>query len=143
MSPSFYGYLADLIVGVHVGYVAFVVLGQLLILIGWLAGWQWVRNFWFRITHFIMMAVVVYEEIRNIRCPLSVLEENCRTLAGQSMSGETFMGRLLHSILFYDAPPIVFTIGYLSFGAIILMTLLFCRPRWPFVRCKITPQLQA
>ena len=126
------GFLADLMVEIHVGYVGYVVVGQLLIVLGWALGWQWVRNFWFRVSHFIMMAVVVYEEIMEIRCPLSIWEEHFRLLAGQPTSGETFMGRMLHALIFYDAPPIVFTVGYLGFGAIILATLLFCRPRWPF-----------
>ena len=64
-----YGFLADLVVAVHVGYVGYVVVGQLLILIGWMLGWSWVRNFWFRATHVLAMAVVVFEEIQDIRCP--------------------------------------------------------------------------
>jgi len=129
-----YGFLADLIVAIHVGYVGYVVIGQFLILAGWLLGWKWVRNFWFRMSQFVMMMVVVYEEIRDIRCPLSVWEEHFRQLAGQPSTGESFMGRILHSLLFYEAPPIVFTIGYMSFGALVLATFLFCRPRWPFER---------
>jgi hypothetical protein len=129
-----YGFVADLLVAVHVAYVGYVVVGQFLIVGGWALGWKWVRNFWFRTSQLIMMAVVVYEEIRNIRCPLSVWEEHFRILAGQPTSGETFMGRLLHSLIFYDAPPYVFTIGYFSFGALVLATFLFCRPRWPFGR---------
>src|SRR6516165_9128701 len=122
-----YGFFADLIVGVHVAYVGFVIVGLLLIVLGWILGWKWVRNFWFRITHLIMMLAVVYELIMNIRCPLSVWEENLRALAGQPVTGETFMGRILHSILFYDAPAWVFTVGYLSFGALIVATFIFCR----------------
>ena len=131
-----YGFFADCVVGIHVAYVAYVVLGQLLIATGWIAGWKWVRNFWFRVSHLIMMLVVVFEEIVNIRCPLSVWEEQLRAMAGQRTTGETFMGRLLHSLIFYDAPPIVFTIGYISFGALVLATFLFCRPRWPFGRAS-------
>ena len=126
-----YGFLADLVVTLHVGYVSYVVVGQLLILLGWMCGWSWVRNFWFRATHLLAMAVVVFEELADIRCPLSVWEEKLRVLASQPVTGETFMGRLLHSILFYDAPPWVFTVGYLSFGALILLTFIFCMPRRP------------
>ena len=124
------GFLADLMVAIHVGYVGYVVGGTLLIVLGWILGWGWVRNFWFRLSHLIMMMVVVFEEIMKIRCPLSEWEEHFRQLAGQPVSGETFMGRILHSLIFYDAPPIVFTIGYFSFGALVAATFLFCRPRW-------------
>jgi hypothetical protein len=127
-----YGFLADLMVALHVGYVAYVVGGLLLTVAGWIRGWKWVHNFWFRVSHLIMMLVVVYEEIMEIRCPLSEAEDYFRRLAGQPMSGETFMGRILHSLIFYDAPKYVFTIGYFSFGALVLATFIFCRPRWPF-----------
>jgi len=131
-----YGFMADLVVAVHVAYVGYVVVGLFLILIGWAAGWSWVRNFWFRLTHLAAIGYVVYEEIYNIRCPLSIWEERFRQWAGQPSTGESFMGRILHSILFYDAPPIVFTIGYLSFGALVLATFLFCLPRRPFAETK-------
>ena len=127
-----YGFLADLIVGVHVAYVGYVVVGLLLIVAGWIMGWKWVRNFWFRMSHLLMMLAVVYEQIMNITCPLSTWERYFRDLAGQPASGETFMGRLLHSILFYNAPDWVFALGYYTFGALIVATFLFCRPRWPF-----------
>src|SRR5688572_17277268 len=119
-----YGFLADLTVFVHVLYVGYVILGQLLIWIGWPLGWQWIRNFWFRTTHLVAIGYVVYEEIYNIRCPLSIWEEKLRILAGQPVTGETFLGRLLHSILFYDAEPWVFTLIYFTMGSLVLLTFL-------------------
>jgi hypothetical protein len=55
-----YGFLADLIVTVHVGYVAYVLVGQVLILVGWWREWEWVRNVWFRSTHLLAIGVVVF-----------------------------------------------------------------------------------
>ena len=74
-------------VAIHVGYVGYVVLGQLLIWVGWALGWKWVRNFWFRATHLLAIAVVAYEELMDIRCPLTVWEEHFRELAGQPVTG--------------------------------------------------------
>ena len=90
-------------------------------------------NFWFRISHFVMMAVVVVEEIADITCPfrLGTPFPHTRRPAAQ---WRNVLGRLLHSLIFYDAPKYVFTVGYFTFGAIVLATLLFCRPRWPFSR---------
>ena len=127
-----YGFLADLMVFVHVLYVAFVIGGQLLIWAGWPLGWKWIRNFWFRIAHLAAIAYVVYEQAMDIRCALSIWEEHFRALAGQPTTGETFLGRMLHSILFYDAEPWVFSAIYYSTGSLVLLTLLLCRPRWPF-----------
>ena len=41
--------LADSLLVVHFAFVAFVVVGFILILAGLWCGWKWVRNFWFRI----------------------------------------------------------------------------------------------
>ena len=127
-----YGFLADLMVAIHVAYVAYVVLGQFVIWGGWAIGWQFVRNFWFRATHLLAIAVVAYEEIMDIRCPLSVWEEHFREKAGQPFSGETFLGRMMHSLLFHDFQPWVFTAIYMTTLAIVVLTLIFCRPRLPF-----------
>jgi hypothetical protein len=127
-----YGFFADFVVFVHVLYVAYVVVGQLLIWVGWPLGWRWIRNFWFRITHLVAIAYVVYEQVMDIRCPLSIWEEHFRALAGQPTTGETFLGRMLHSLIFYNAEPWVFGVIYYTMGSLVLLTLLFCRPRWPF-----------
>src|SRR5215213_6387566 len=129
-----YGFLADLMVAIHVGYVGYVVVGQFLIWLGWAAGWKWVRNFWFRATHLLAIGIVAYEELMGIRCPLSVWEEQFRELAGQPTTGETFLGRLLHSLIFYDFQPWVFTAIYMTTLAVVVLTLILCPPRWPFRR---------
>ena len=46
-----YALYADLILIAHASFIAFVVLGQVLILAGRVAQWGWVRNFWFRAAH--------------------------------------------------------------------------------------------
>src|SRR5438128_1931297 len=127
-----YGFLADLMVAIHVGYVGYVVVGQLVIWIGWAMGWRFVRNFWFRATHLLAIGIVAIEELMEIRCPLTVWEEHFRELAGQPINGETFLGRLMHSILFYNFEPWVFAVIYYTTLTVVLLTLVFCRPRWPF-----------
>ncbi len=49
MEPGFYYLLAaDLLLFGHVLFVAFVVFGLALILVGKVCAWDWVRNTWFR-----------------------------------------------------------------------------------------------
>ena len=76
--------LADLIVVFHASYVSFVVLGLLVILIGAVLRWKWVRNFWFRIAHLAAIGVVVVESLAGIPCPLTVWESQLRRTAGQT-----------------------------------------------------------
>jgi hypothetical protein len=87
-----YGFLADLLVAVHVGYVGYVVAGEVLIVVGWWRGWGWVWNFWFRATRLLAIGVVITEEAIGVRCPLTVWEESLRVRAGQPVTGESFVG---------------------------------------------------
>jgi hypothetical protein len=124
-----YGLLADVVVAIHVAYVSYVVVGQLAIFAGVALRWQWIRNFWFRVTHLVAIGIVAFEAILNITCPLTVLENDLRTLAGQPISGESFMGRLLHRLIFFTAPQWVFTSLYIAFTLLVLATFLLAPPR--------------
>jgi hypothetical protein len=128
-----YGIAADLMVAIHVAYVAYVVLGQLAIVIAAPLRWEWARNPWFRLTHLTAIGIVAYEALYRLRCPLTVWEEQLRELAGQTFAGsETFMGRLLHDILFVEnMPEIAFTIGYCGMALLVLQGLIMYPPR-PF-----------
>ena len=127
-----YGIAADLTVAIHVAYVAYVLLGQAAIVVAAPMKWQWARNPWFRFSHLIMIGVVAYEAIYHIRCPLSVWEEQLRVLAGQPFDGsDTFMGRILHNVLFVDnMPEIAFTIGYCGMALLVVQGLIMYPPRW-------------
>ena len=124
-----YGLLADGIVAVHVAYVSYVILGQLAVFAGIALRWQWIRNVWFRVTHLIAISIVAVEAILNIRSPLTVWEEELRLRAGQPISGESFMGRLLHGLLFYDWRPEVFTVLYVAFALLVAATFVLAPPR--------------
>ena len=52
---------ADAILVMHVLFVAFVVIGLLLIHLGKTRGWFWVRNPWFRLAHVAAIGVVTLQ----------------------------------------------------------------------------------
>lgn len=126
-----YGLAADVVVAVHVGYIVYVVLGQLAIILAAPMKWQWARNPWFRLTHLLAIAIVAYEAIYNIRCPLTVWEEQLRALAGQPFNGsETFMGRVLHDLMFIEnQPEIFFTTMYIAMLVLVVQGLIMYPPR--------------
>ncbi len=135
-----YGLLADLIVGVHVAYVSYVVLGQLLIWLGLALRWQWVRNPWFRWTHLIMIVIVGLEAVLNIECPLTNWESRFRALAGQTVSGESFVGRLLHKLIFVSWSPWVIESLHVAFALVVLGTFVLAPPRRFGERGVLTPR---
>jgi len=128
-----YAFWADVIVALHAAYVGFVVVGEFIILVGAVFGWRWVRNPWFRTAHLLMIAVVAYEAVFHINCPLTDWENDLRTLAGQQASTETFVGQIVH-FLFMDGAdpwdPWVYEALHIGFGVLVLGTLLLLPPRW-------------
>jgi hypothetical protein len=127
---SLYSALADVVVVLHAGYVAFVILGELAILLGILRGWGWIRNRTFRLSHLGAIGVVVFESWSGITCPLTTWEDWLRSRAGQTVEEGDFIGRWVHHVLFYQADPSVFTAIYSVFGALVVLSLIVSPPRW-------------
>jgi uncharacterized protein DUF2784 len=126
-----YGFLADVLVGVHAAFVGFVVFGQLLTVVGALRGWGWVRNFWFRTAHLLAIGYVAYEAAAGIACPFTVWEQQLRELAHQPVSDATFVGRLLHGLLFVNVSEAVLPYVHVGFGLFVLATFFLAPPRLP------------
>ncbi len=121
---------ADVVVGLHVAYVAFVVLAVPVILVGGLLGAGWVRNSWFRNIQLAMFAAVVVQSMWGASCPLTVWENRLRRMAGQQGYQRSFIGQWLHELLFFDISPGTFAILYTVFGALVVGLYLAFPPRW-------------
>ena len=96
---------ADAVLLLHVLFVAFVVVGLLLILAGRLLSWSWVRNWWFRVIHLGAIGVVVLQAWLGVICPLTRLEMYLRDKAGDTTYAGSFVSYWLEAILYYRAPP--------------------------------------
>ena len=117
--------LADALLVVHFLIAGFIVGGLILVWVGALAGWAWVRNPWFRYLHLAAIAFVAMEALFGIACPLTVWED---LLRGGARPG-TFIGRWVQRLLYYEAPAWVFTAAYAAWAAATLLTLKFVPPR--------------
>ena len=125
---SLYSFLADLVVVVHALYVGGVVFGLLLIWIGLFCRWQWVRSFWFRAVHLLLIGVVVVESILGLVCPLTAWEDALREKAGEPVQQGTFIGRMAHDLIFYQASGWVFVTAYYVSGLPFWRRLFLRRP---------------
>jgi hypothetical protein len=122
--------LADLILLIHFGFVAFVVLGFVVIWIGYFRRWNFVRNIWFRVAHLAAMGYVALEAIAGLTCPLTAWEARLRVIAGQADRYEgSFIQHWVHRFIFFDVPEWIFTVVYLGFFALLLLTFWIVRPR--------------
>jgi len=102
----------------------FVVGGLALIWTGAAAGWQWVRNFWFRVAHLAAIAFVAAEALASIWCPLTVWEAALRG----ARADKSFVAQWIHRILYYDFPEWVFTTAYVLFALVVVATWRWVRP---------------
>lgn len=126
-----YRMLADAVVIVHAAYVAFVVGGLGAILIGSAMRWRWTRSFAFRVAHLAAIGLVCVESIVGAMCPLTSLEDWMRERGGAARYPGDFVGYWAHRLIFYDLPPWVFAIAYLTFAAVVAITFVLIPPRWP------------
>lgn len=122
---------ADFVTMIHAAYVAFVVVGFVAILVGWAAEWHWVQNFYFRLAHLAMILFVCCEALIGTTCPLTIWENVLRVKGGESGYSRDFVGYWLDSLIFYQAPPWIFTTAYLTFGALVILAFWFVPMRWP------------
>jgi len=117
--------LADLLLVFHFFIAGFIVLGLILVWAGALAGWRWICNPWFRYLHLAAIAFVAAEALLGYACPLTIWEDLLRGGARP----ETFAGRWMQRLLYYDAPDWVFTAAYCAWAAASLATLSLVPPR--------------
>jgi hypothetical protein len=122
-----YALLADAILALHAGVVLFVVGGQLLILLGGPLGWCWVRRWWFRLIHLLLIGFIALQTWLGELCPLTVWEQDLRRAAGQAGYAESFIEHWLSRLLFFEAPWWVFVAAYSGFFLLVLASWW----RWP------------
>jgi len=121
--------LADAVLVLHLGIVAFVIGGLLLIVAGNRAGWSWVNRWPLRLAHLGAIAFVVAESWLGITCPLTTLESWLRSQGGGARYQASFIEHWVGRVLFYDAPPAVFTAAYTLFGLLVVTTWCYFPPK--------------
>ncbi|MDH5219462.1 MAG: DUF2784 domain-containing protein [Gammaproteobacteria bacterium] len=119
---------ADALLIVHLAFVAFVVIGLLLIVLGGIRKWNWVRNRWFRVLHLLSILIVVLQSWFGLMCPLTSWETSLREHAGDSTYSGDFIAHWVEKILFYQFSPWVFGVCYTVFGFVVLFAWFYVRP---------------
>ena len=117
--------LADLVLLLHAAFVVFIVGGLVATWVGAALDKPWARNQWFRGLHLAAIAFVVAQSLLGYTCPLTIWEDALRGVA----AGEGFIQRWVRAILYWSAPPWVFTSIYAAFGALVAWTWVRVPPR--------------
>lgn len=124
-----YRVLADVVLLAHASFVVFVVVGLVLVLIGGLRGWEWVRNPWFRLAHALTIGIVVAQAWLGVLCSLTLLENALRSRAGEALYAGSFIAHWVRAALYYDAPAWVFVSAYTLFLLAVVAIWVAIRPR--------------
>lgn len=128
-TQTLYLLAADAMLVLHVLFVAFVIVGLVLVFVGGFLGWSWVRNRTFRIAHLVAIGIVVLQSWFGIICPLTTVEMALRARAGDATYTGSFIAHWLESLLYYQAPAWVFAVCYTGFGAMVVASWFWVRPR--------------
>lgn len=135
LSKTLYLAAADALLFSHVLFVAFVIVGLILILVGGFFSWPWVRNPWFRTVHLISIVVVVLQSWLGVICPLTLWEMELRSKAGDVVYAGSFISHWLEELLYFQAPDWIFVVCYTTFGLLVLLSWFWVRP-FPFTGMK-------
>jgi hypothetical protein len=127
--PACLQLLADVILVAHLTFVAFVILGLLMVLVGGARGWSWTRNPWFRAAHLAAIGLVALQAWLGMICPLTTLEMLLRERAGDATYPGAFVAHWLQQLLYLDAPPWAFACGYTAFALAVIGVWRKFRPR--------------
>ena len=117
--------MADALLVLHFLIAGFIVAGLILVWIGALARWAWIRNPWFRYLHLAAIVFVAAEALLGFACPLTIWEDLLRG----GVRPESFVGRWVHRLLYYNAPEWVFTVLYAAWAAATLLTFKLAPPK--------------
>lgn len=135
--PHSYRLIADAVLLVHFAVVAFVVGGLLFVLVGNMRHWRRANSLLFRVAHLVAVGVVLVQTWLGELCPLTVLESWLREQGGEATYTASFIEHWVQRVLYYEAPPWVFTLVYSAFG------MLVAAAWWYFPPTKAAHQVHA
>ena len=128
---TFYRLAADTILVTHVLIVLFNVASLPMIWVGHWCQWRFVRNFYFRAVHLVLLVVIAAQSALGQACPLTNWENTLRTKAGAGTPYEGgFIAHWLQRLIFYEGDEKVFTVAYIAFLVSVLITWIYVKP-WP------------
>jgi hypothetical protein len=118
--PLTYRLLADVLLLLHFAIVLFIIGGLVLVVAGNLRHWQRVNSLWFRLAHLAAIGIVAAQAWLGKVCPLTTLESWLREQAGETAYNASFIEHWVQRVLYYTAPPWVFTLAYTVFGLLVV-----------------------
>ncbi|MCE1161699.1 MAG: DUF2784 domain-containing protein [Thiomonas sp.] len=108
--------LAHLVLGVHLGVIAFNLAGLILVPLGAWRRWRWVRACLWRALHLLSMAVVAAQAALGRACFLTLWQSALMREAGGQGYAAGLIQTWIDRLIFWNLPLSVFTVLYLAVG---------------------------
>lgn len=116
--------LADLILLLHLAIVLFNTVGLLLVWVGAVLRWRWVRIFAVRLAQLLLMGYIALQALVGQICPLTMLEDALRG----TVEERGFIARWASALLYWNAPAWVFAAIYVAWFGLMVLTWFIVRP---------------
>jgi Protein of Unknown function (DUF2784) len=111
--------MADAILAGHVMIILFNVLGLLVVPIGGLFGWRFVRIRWWRILHVLLLAAVAAQALLGQACILTLWQV---ALIGAAAAPPPLIARFVNRMIYWPLPIWVFAALYtVVFGSVLAL----------------------
>ena len=108
--------LGQLVLAIHVAVIGFNVLGLVVIPLGALLGWAWVRVRWWRTLHLVSWLAVAAQAALGRACFLTDWQA---ALTGEG-GGDPMVARWINGLIYWDLPMWAFAAMYLALFALVL-----------------------
>jgi Protein of Unknown function (DUF2784) len=129
--------IADAVLAVHVMIILFNALGLLIVPIGGLLGWRFVRIRWWRLLHIALLAAVAIQALAGRACILTLWQA---ALAGAATEPPPLIARLVNAVIYWPLPIWVFAVLYAAaVGWALCLLWLVPSERKPVPRLRLGP----
>ena len=118
------------VLALHLAIIAFNVAGCVLIPIGALLRWRWVREFWWRLAHLLSLAAVALQALLGRTCFLTIWQGD---VSGASHV-QPLIASWINRLIYWPLPLWVFAVAYVVVFAYVIALWIFVRPRMPWRR---------
>ncbi len=125
--------LAGLVLTFHVGVILFNLFGLIAIPLGGWRGWAFVRVFWWRALHLVILALVAVQAVLQQACFLTLWQGALQRYAGEAASDMPLIERWVNRLVFWPLPLRFFAALYVAVCAYTLLLWWLVPPRRPFL----------
>lgn len=120
--------LAEAVLALHLGVILFNLFGFIAIPLGAWRRWGFVRGFYWRALHVVIMLVVALQAIAGRACILTLWQD---ALSGLSLNHTPLVMRWVNAVIFWPLPLWVFGLVYIALFLYVLALLWLVPPLWP------------